>query len=148
SSPPQELKEIPSNPRKQEVTPPFPPKIIAKTVESQPTPPLAFQNPCWENENQKINHEGQKKEEPNRKEMIDNLKSWAAKFGITKIPLLVKPTEEVKVKEQVVVKADFIAAKMKENKKSICSKCSVHVGTLLEEDVDPIEVTQSAMEEE
>ncbi|KAH9323698.1 hypothetical protein KI387_018337, partial [Taxus chinensis] len=34
--------------------------------------------------------------------MIENLKSWAARFEFTKIPLLVKPMEEAEVKPQVV----------------------------------------------
>ncbi|KAH9302003.1 hypothetical protein KI387_013586, partial [Taxus chinensis] len=49
----------------------------------------------------------QQEEEPNREEMTDNLKSWAAKFGFTKIPLMVKPIEEVKVEEPVVAEAEF-----------------------------------------
>ncbi|KAH9303294.1 hypothetical protein KI387_014877, partial [Taxus chinensis] len=68
------------------------------------------------------------------------------------IPLMVKPSKEVKVEEQMVVRTDFIAAeeeqKEEADQQSIFSECSVHVGTLLEEYVDPIEVTQSAMEEE
>ena len=39
--------------------------------------------------------------------MTDNLRVWAAKFGMTKIPLMVKPTEEAEV-EQVVVRTDFV----------------------------------------
>ncbi|KAH9293642.1 hypothetical protein KI387_041155, partial [Taxus chinensis] len=108
SSPPQELKEIPSPPKKQEVSPPLPPQKIAKSIELQPIPPLAFPIPCGEEEIAKIGHEGQQEEEPNRKEMTDNLSVWALKFGMTKIPLMVKPTEEAKV-EQMVVKTDFVA---------------------------------------
>ncbi|KAH9304475.1 hypothetical protein KI387_008879, partial [Taxus chinensis] len=62
------------------------------------------------------------------------------------------PTEEVKVEEQVVVRTDFVAAeeekKEEVDQQSICLECCVHVSTLLEEDVDPIQVAQSAMEEE
>ncbi|KAH9306852.1 hypothetical protein KI387_011256, partial [Taxus chinensis] len=37
--------------------------------------------------------------------------SWAAKFGFTKIPLMVKPTEEVKFKEPVVTEFEFATEK-------------------------------------
>ncbi|KAH9320352.1 hypothetical protein KI387_043948 [Taxus chinensis] len=109
SSPPQELTETPPPPKKQEVSPPPPPQKIVKSVEFQPIPPFAFPIPCGEEEIAKIGHEGQQEEEPNRKEMTDNLRVWAAKFGIEKIPLLVKPTEEAKV-EQMVVRTEFLAA--------------------------------------
>ncbi|KAH9287430.1 hypothetical protein KI387_031547, partial [Taxus chinensis] len=51
----------------------------------------------------------QQEVEPNREEMTNNLKIWAAKFGFTKIPLMVKPIEEVKVEEPVVDEAKFAA---------------------------------------
>lgn len=41
--------------------------------------------------------------------MTYNLKIWALKFGIIKIPLMVKPKEEIKVEEPVVAKAEFAA---------------------------------------
>ncbi|KAH9288927.1 hypothetical protein KI387_033044 [Taxus chinensis] len=56
---------------------------------------------------------------------------------------MVKPSEEAKFKEPVVVKADFIAAMEQEDHQSVCSECSVHVGTLFEEKYDPIRATQS-----
>ncbi|KAH9300106.1 hypothetical protein KI387_011689, partial [Taxus chinensis] len=34
---------------------------------------------------------------------------WAAKFGFTKTPLIVKPIEEVRVKEPVVAEVEFAA---------------------------------------
>ncbi|KAH9313422.1 hypothetical protein KI387_044056 [Taxus chinensis] len=41
--------------------------------------------------------------------MIKSLVNLALRSGIEKIPLLVKPTEEVKVEEKVVVRTDFVA---------------------------------------
>lgn len=131
---------------KQEVPPPSPPQTIANLVEPQPATRLTFPSPCWEDTQE--SNQVKQEEYPNRKEIPYNLMSWAAKFGFIKIPLLVKPTEEVKVEEQVMAKADFIAVENQEDQSSSYSECSVHVGTLLEEDVDPIEVTKSAMEEE
>ena len=115
SSPPQKLTEIPSPPKKQEFIPPPPPQKIAKPFELQSTSPLAFPNPCWEDKNQNANQgKQQQKEEPNKDEEIQSLKSWALKFGITKIPLMVKPIEDVEVGEQVENKADFITAVKRE----------------------------------
>ncbi|KAH9325469.1 hypothetical protein KI387_005647, partial [Taxus chinensis] len=34
--------------------------------------------------------------------------SWAAKFGFTKIPLMVKPIEEVKFEEPVMTEVEFL----------------------------------------
>ncbi|KAH9316048.1 hypothetical protein KI387_024675, partial [Taxus chinensis] len=60
------------------------------------------------------------------------------------------PMEEVKVEEPVVAKAEFAAEgeQEEEDQQSVCSECSVHNGTLSEEDADIIQVTQSVMSEE
>ncbi|KAH9288709.1 hypothetical protein KI387_032826, partial [Taxus chinensis] len=75
--------------------------------------------------------------------MIKSLVSLALKYGIEKIPLLMKPTEEARVEEQMVVKTDFVAAeeeqKEEADQQSVCSECSVHVGTLFEGNADPIQ---------
>ncbi|KAH9316222.1 hypothetical protein KI387_024849 [Taxus chinensis] len=65
---------------------------------------------------------------------------------------MVKPSKEVGVGEQVVVKTDFVAAeeeqKEEADQQSVCLESSVHVGTLFEGNADSIQVTQSAIEEE
>ncbi|KAH9307653.1 hypothetical protein KI387_035564, partial [Taxus chinensis] len=152
SFPPQELKEIPSTPREQEGSSPPPPRKIVKSIKLQPTPPLTFLIPCGEEEIAKISHQGQQEKEPSKEGMIKSLVSLALKYGIEKIPLLMKPIEEAGVEEQMVVRIDFVAVEeeLKEevDQQSIFSKCSVHVGTLFEGNVDPLQVAQSAIEEE
>ncbi|KAH9311764.1 hypothetical protein KI387_026799, partial [Taxus chinensis] len=62
--------------------------------------------------------------------------SWALKFGMTIIPLMVKPSEEVGVGEKVMVRTYFVAAeeeqKEEANQQSVFSENSAHVGTLFE----------------
>ncbi|KAH9291037.1 hypothetical protein KI387_044166 [Taxus chinensis] len=138
SSPPQELTEIPLPPKKQEVSLPPPPQKIVKPVEVQPIPPLTFPIPCGEEDIEKISHQGQQEEEPGKEEMIKSLVSLALKFGIEKIPLLVKPTEEAKV-EQMVVRTDFVAAEEKD----------LAVPTRpLEQQIEEFELTNFMLEEE
>ncbi|KAH9312043.1 hypothetical protein KI387_027078, partial [Taxus chinensis] len=138
SSPPQELTGIPPPPKKQEFPSPPPPRIISKPIKFQPTPPLAFPIPCVEEEITKIGHEGQQEEEPNKKEMTDNLRFWAAKFGMTKIPLMVKPREEAKV-ERMVVRTDFVAAEEEDLAVPTCP---------LEQQIKEFDLTNFMLEEE
>ncbi|KAH9302151.1 hypothetical protein KI387_013734, partial [Taxus chinensis] len=68
------------------------------------------------------------------------------------IPLMVKPIEEVKVEEPVVAETEFAAEKEQkqeeEDQQSGCSGCSVHDGTLSEEDAELIQAAQPVEEEE
>ncbi|KAH9308281.1 hypothetical protein KI387_036192, partial [Taxus chinensis] len=64
------------------------------------------------------------------------------------IPLLVKPKEEVKVDEPVVVEVDFVVVVEKEDdQQSGCSECSFHDGTLFEEVTHPTQVAKAIQEE-
>ena len=49
--------------------------------------------------------------------MIENLKSWAIRFGIAKIPLMVKPIEEVRVEEPMVAKVELAAEQEQEGER-------------------------------
>lgn len=84
--------------------------------------------------------------------MEDNLKSWDPKFGFTKIPLMVKPIENVKVEDLVVAEDKFASEKeqkqKEEDQKHVCFKYNVPNGTLSKEDVDLIQATQPVEEEE
>ncbi|KAH9325097.1 hypothetical protein KI387_005275, partial [Taxus chinensis] len=66
------------------------------------------------------------------------------------IPLLMKPSEEVGVKEQMVVRTDSVAAEEEKkgvaDQQSICSEYSVHVGTLFEGNADPIQISKISHE--
>ncbi|KAH9330905.1 hypothetical protein KI387_003013, partial [Taxus chinensis] len=74
--------------------------------------------------------------------------SWALKFGITKIPLMVKPIEDVEVGEQVENKADFITAVKREKQQFVDDELGVHVGTFPKENADPVCTAKSAIEKE
>ncbi|KAH9322568.1 hypothetical protein KI387_017207, partial [Taxus chinensis] len=77
------------------------------------------------------------------------MKKWALKFGTKKIPLLVKPKEEVKVDEPVVDEVDFtVAIKQEDDQPSVCSECSFHNFILFEEVADPTQDAKSIQEEE
>lgn len=68
-------------------------------METPPTNPLSFLSPFWE-ETPKTSQGERQIEKSKREEMIENLKSYATKFEFSKVPLLVKPMEEAKVKLQ------------------------------------------------
>ncbi|KAH9317137.1 hypothetical protein KI387_018906, partial [Taxus chinensis] len=66
------------------------------------------------------------------------------------IPLLMKPLEEVGVKEQMVARTDFVVAEEEQkgvaDQQSICLEYSVHVGTLFEGNADPVQIANISHE--
>ncbi|KAH9308127.1 hypothetical protein KI387_036038, partial [Taxus chinensis] len=58
------------------------------------------------------------------------------------ISLMVKPTDEVRVEEPVVAQAKFAVEEEEEDQLSRYSECTVHDGTLSEENADPTQATQ------
>ncbi|KAH9312688.1 hypothetical protein KI387_027723, partial [Taxus chinensis] len=71
--------------------------------------------------------------------------SWAARFEFKKIPLMVKPIEEVRVEEPVVAEVEFTAEEEQEQQEE--NQQSVY-GTFSEEDADLIQVAQPVKEVE